>query len=96
MSLQPICRNYSNQEGCIWTLSFNARIESNMIHPWVSNRVQQGRIFFTLCIIKYFVDLIEPSNDMLTRLRWLFVDFPQVDKRAMGFPDNWELEPLWR
>lgn len=26
----------------------------------------------------------------------LFVDYPQIDKHAMGFPDNWELEPLWR
>lgn len=98
MNIIAVTRNSCGHHSRVWNkvFSFNARLESNMIHPWISNRVQQGRIFFTLCIIKYFVDLIDPENDMLTRLRWLFVDYPQIDKHAMGFPDNWELEPLWR
>lgn len=34
---------------------------------------------------------------MLSKLRWLFfVDFPEVDLKALGFPDGWEMEPLWR
>ena len=33
---------------------------------------------------------------MLTKLRWLFVDFTEVDLKALGFPNGWEFEPLWK
>ena len=54
------------------------------------------RIYFNLCIIKYFLDIISPNNDMLAKLRWLFVDFPEIDLAAMGFPKGWEMEPIWK
>ena len=45
---------------------------------------------------KYFLDVFSPENDMLAKLRWLFVDFPEIDLQALGFPDGWEFEPIWR
>lgn len=98
MNIIGVTRNSCGHHSRIWNriFSFNARLESNMVHPWISSRVQQGRIFFTLCIIKYFVNLIEPDNDLLTRLRWLFLYFPEIDLQAMGFPKGWETEPLWQ
>lgn len=45
------------------------------------------------CAGRFF---ISPNNDMLVKLRWLLVDFPEIDIRAMGFPEGWEMEPLWR
>ena len=32
----------------------------------------------------------------LAKLRWLFVEFPEIDLKALGFPQGWEMEPLWR
>ena len=49
-----------------------------------------------ICIIKYFLDIVSPGNDMLAKLQWLFVKFPEVDLKALGFPDGWEMEPLWK
>lgn len=54
------------------------------------------RIYYNICIIKYFLDIISPNNDFLAKLRWLFIDFPEIDLRAMGFPEGWEFEPLWQ
>ena len=97
LNILTVTRNSCGHHSRVWNkiYSFNARLESRMQRPWVA-RVHQGRIYFTLCIIKYFVDLVEPGNDMLTKLRWLMVDFPEIDLRAMGFPQGWEMEPLWR
>ncbi|MCQ2190243.1 MAG: Abi family protein [Paludibacteraceae bacterium] len=65
--------------------------------PWISQQVDMRRIYFDICIIKYFLDVISPNNDMLSKLRWLFfVDFPEIDLRALGFPEGWEMEPLWK
>ena len=35
------------------------------------------------------------KNDMRSHLKKLLSDFPNVDIAAMGFPKNWEEEPLW-
>jgi len=62
--------------------------------PWISLPTDSLRIYLNICIIKYFIDIISPNNDMLVKLRWLFVDFPEIDFKALGFPQGWETEPL--
>lgn len=64
--------------------------------PWITLPVDIQRTYFNICIIKYLLDVISPNNDMEAKLRWLFVDFPEIDLAAMGFPKSWETEPLWR
>ena len=49
-----------------------------------------------MCIIKYFLDIISPNNDMLDKMNRLFATFPEIDKAALGFPVGWENEPLWQ
>ena len=64
--------------------------------PWIRNLIDPLRIFFDLCIIKYFVNIISPGNDMTNKLKMLLSDFPDVDPAAMGFPQKWEEEPVWK
>lgn len=64
-------------------------------HRWISGKVSPNRTFYDICIIKWFVDIISPANDMKEHLRKLLTDFPNVDIKAMGFPKDWEDEPLW-
>lgn len=65
-------------------------------YSWIHNPADPLRIFFDLCIIKYFVNVISPSNDMTNKLKTLLSDFPEVDPTAMGFPRDWEKEPVWK
>ena len=54
------------------------------------------RVYFDLCIIKYFLNIISPGNDMLDKMQALFAEYPEVDIAAIGFPSgNWQDEPLW-
>ena len=52
------------------------------------------RIYFNLCIIKYFLDIISPQNDMKAKIDTLLANYPAIDTAAMGFPQGWENEPL--
>jgi abortive infection bacteriophage resistance protein len=53
------------------------------------------RIFYNICILKWFVDELEPDNNFREQLEDLLAEYPTVDIRAMGFPDNWREKPLW-
>ncbi len=64
--------------------------------PWITTAISPNRIFYNVCILKWFVDIISPDNDMKMHLKKLLSDFPNVDIAAMGFPKNWEEEPLWK
>lgn len=98
MTIITVTRNSCCHHARVWNKvwSLRALYMKKMTRPWVSSDVKQGRIFFTLCIIKYFVNIIAPKNDMTAKLRWLFTDYPNIDAKAMGFPNIWEMEPLWR
>ena len=47
-------------------------------------------------MIAYWLDIINPNNTFRDKIRNLFIDFPNIDVVAMGFPHNWKNEPLWR
>ena len=44
----------------------------------------------------WFIDIVSPNNDMKGHLQQLLTDFPMIDIKAMGFPANWQEEPLWK
>lgn len=98
MTIITVTRNSCCHHARVWNRAYTLRAQTltRNSRPWISSSIPQGKIFYTLCIIKYLMDVIVPGNDMLAKLRWLFVDFPKIDLRAMGFPKDWELEPLWR
>lgn len=64
--------------------------------PWIASSVTTNRLFYDLCIIKWFLDIISPGNDMKRRISDLLSAYPMVDTRAMGFPPAWQEEPLWK
>lgn len=62
---------------------------------WIVQPTNPQRVYFTICIIKYFLDIISPNNDMLDKLQTLFANYPEIYLAALGFPDGWESESLW-
>ena len=66
------------------------------VGAWITIPVDTMRIYFDLCIIKYFLNTVSPGNDMRQKITSLLADFPEVDIAAMGFPSAWEKEPVWQ
>ena len=62
---------------------------------WMTIITLPLRTYFNICIIRYFLNVISPGNDVLGQLKSLFAQFPDVDLSAIGFPVGWEKESLW-
>ncbi|GHT26721.1 CAAX amino protease [Bacteroidia bacterium] len=62
-----------------------------LIDKTVSNR----RMYYVLSMIIYLLNTVNPKHTFRQKLAALFAKYPNVDKRAMGFPVDWENEPLW-
>ena len=97
LTIVTLTRNYCCHHARVWN-------KQNTIRPMLPNRIAGNwitlptdtlRIYFDLCIIKYFLNIISPNNDMKAKLSALLSAFPSVDGNAMGFPHGWENEPLW-
>lgn len=67
-----------------------------MLRPWIDHATNKRKIYYNICIIKHFLDIISPNNDFKNKLLGLLAQFPEIDLRAMGFNNNWENEPLWK
>ena len=98
MTVVTLTRNSCCHHARLWNRSLSLRTltMTRPLTPWVSSNVRQGRIFFTLCILKHFVDIIWRNNGFKNYLIALLDKYPMVDIAAMGFPSgNWQDEPLW-
>lgn len=47
-------------------------------------------------ILEQTLNIISPQNDMRAKIDVLLASYPAIDTAAMGFPREWENEPLWQ
>jgi len=53
-------------------------------------------LYFVLAIIRYLLNSIDPQNTFVADLKNLLSKFPSVNPAAMGFPQGWNNEPVWK
>ncbi len=97
LSVLALTRNACCHHARVWN-KVNKIIPNDMrgmTRPWITIPADKRRIYYNMCIIKYFLDIISPNNDMLDKMHNLFSKFPEIDMAALGFPVGWEQEPLW-
>jgi abortive infection bacteriophage resistance protein len=59
-------------------------------------QAQHPRIFSVLCILNHLMRQVSPHTSWDRRLRDLMQEFPNVNQRAMGFPQDWHQDPFWQ
>ena len=98
MTIITVARNNCCHHARVWNRTFALQVLTmrRMTQPWISIPVNQRKVYFSLCIIKYFLNVISPDNDMKAKIDTLLTNYPDIDIVAMGFPHGWESEPLWR
>ena len=98
LTIVTLTRNSCCHHARVWNKQNTIRpmIPNHMIGNWITLPTDALRIYFNICIIKYFLNIISPSNDMKAKLDTLLVSYPDIDTAAMGFPRDWEREPLWQ
>ena len=98
MTIVTLTRNLCCHHARVWNKQNTLRpmIPIIIVRPWINLPTDTLRIYFDMCIIKYFLNIISPGNDMLDKMQALFAEYPEVDLGALGFPSgNWQNEPLW-
>ena len=97
LTVITLTRNSCCHHSRVWnrTYAVGPMVPKKMNRPWISNAVSHLKTFYEICIIKWFVDIVSPNNNLKDHLTNLFASFPNVDAKAMGFPEHWESEPLW-
>lgn len=99
LSVLTLTRNACCHHARVWN-KVNKIIPNDMktmTRPWITIPSDKRKIYYNICIIKYFLDIISPDNDMLVKMDALFSQYSEVDLRALGFPSgDWHSEPLWK
>ncbi len=97
--VRNICAHHSR----LWNREFLIRPDliQKPKDPWIDPIINgNNRTFYFLCILKYLLNSIEPSNNFKQSVLNLFIDFPAVPIQYMGIPfhklTNWQNEPLWK
>lgn len=98
-TMRAISKEYSkSKEEFIqhYKRTYQPAIPNSPVGAWMTLPTDSMRAYFDLCIIKYSLNVVSPNNDMQSKLTWLFIRFPEIDLKTLGFPQGWEMEPLWR
>ena len=66
-------------------------------NQWLNNtEIPNNRTYFLLSMIIYLLDSIEEPHLIQDEIKILLNEYPQVHSAAMGFPDDWKNESLWK
>lgn len=93
--IRNVCAHYSR----IWNrpMSIQPRFPRNASNVWIANsEISVNRVFYALSMIIYLLNVVNPKHTFKQKLDALFLKYPNVDRTAMGFPSDWESEPLWQ
>lgn len=98
LTIVTLTRNSCCHHARVWNKQNTIRpmLPNRMTGCWITLPTDTLRIYFDLCIIKYFLNIISPQNDMKAKIDALLANHPDIDIVAMGFPHGWENEPLWQ
>lgn len=93
--LRNVCAHHSR----LWNrdLRIQPIRPRNTRNPWLSNdQIRNDKTFFILSMLLYLLNTINPKHTFVSRLKELLTKYPNSDVRAMGFPENWQEEPIWK
>lgn len=92
--VRNICAHHSR----LWNrrLSINALVPRRTHLPFVNIPSDTKRVFYVLSIILYFLRTVNPNSTFVARLKALLSKYSSVDVAAMGFPNGWQSQVLWR
>ena len=92
-------RNMCCHHARIWNMDFmlNPAEPRKTSNAWVNTaQIDKKRIYYRLCIIRYFLSAVSQNNNFNEKVTNLLADFPSVDIVAMGFYNDWQDEHFWK
>jgi abortive infection bacteriophage resistance protein len=94
-----VLRNCCAHHARVWNRRFSMipQLPKSMSNDWITNlNLDTHKIYAQLCCIIYWQNSIYENNDFVNKFKQLLQKYPNIDVTAMGFPKDWEMEPLWK
>lgn len=80
-----------------WDMGTPVQIPQERKFPaWHAPRLPNNKVGIILCICRYMLNQISPTNRWSQRVRELFKANPYLPLHHMGLVDEWQSHPLWR
>ena len=73
------------------------KLLTKSVNYWISDvdKIDPNKIYATLCCMRYFLNIINPTNTFTQKIKDLFKSYPNIKPSKMGFPANWDTQDLW-
>jgi abortive infection bacteriophage resistance protein len=103
--LRNLCAHHSR----FWNRKFGVspQIPNSPMKPWLSSETMKtikgsnsgksnNRAFYMLSILLYLLQTVNPNSTVKQKFLSLKCKYPNIDLSAMGFPELFEREDLWK
>jgi abortive infection bacteriophage resistance protein len=91
-------RNICAHHARLWNkeLRIPAKLPKKTANKWlVEPNVTNRKVYIVLAIIVYLLDTITPHHTFRQKIKKLAAKYPNTDIAAMGFPQDWLVDPFW-
>ena len=92
-------RNCIAHHARVWNRRYpqQPQISGNFRGLWINtSHVRTNKLYAIICCLAYMQDNIHPQNTFKQQIKDLLSRYGNVNLHQMGFPNNWETEPLWQ
>ncbi|MBE0471122.1 MAG: Abi family protein [Methyloprofundus sp.] len=97
-----ILRNHCAHHARVWNkqFTFTLQIPSHkplpVIEAFQTECMAQRKIYNTLVMMAWMLNIIQPEHDWLHRLKRLLAKYPDINLAQMGFPADWQDYAIWQ
>lgn len=96
---RPVLRNCCAHHSRLSNRVFPVKpmMPMRMPNTWITDfSFREQTLYPQLCYVVYWLNSISMGNTFVADFKQLLSKYPSVRTRLLGFPHNWEQEPLWR
>ena len=93
-----LLRNFVAHHMRVWNRNFSVlpQLPEYLDFSWIdSTKDIPPKVYSPLCCLIYLQNQIHPDNLFVKNFKSLLSTYSNIDTHAMGFPDNWQEQPLW-
>ena len=93
-----VLRNACAHHARIWNKRYPTMptMPQRLPKSWITtNSFRPNKLYHQLCYLAYMEQSITPNSNFKSILVELLRDNPNVSTRSMGFPNDWDNQPLW-
>lgn len=99
MKCAVVLRNCCAHHARLWNrrFSWKPQLPKRLPLDWINvQSLRPIKLYAQLCYLAYLEQSIRPSSDFKQEIVSLLRDKPRSITKAMGFPTDWQEEPLWK